>query len=202
MKVAPIPASEAEAFLDGFYEERLERAARACRTALLSAETLSHAARTRGLHLEQCRAELERLDGQVARMKATMEAHERRTAEALKAIDAAPEHRRSLLTSPSLDHPDEPHVYFIIEDSGDYLKIGFSAARAGNRRADLQVANPRELIVVATLQGDRSLETRLHRAFREEHQRGEWFRVSERLAAFVLEVRAGHDVDWYLKGAA
>lgn len=77
-------------------------------------------------------------------------------------------------------------IYFIQEKNDkEYVKIGVTTLRMDRRLTNLQVGNPRELEIVLVLRGMYDLEHKLHRYFAEEHVRGEWFRCSERLQAFI-----------------
>lgn len=77
-------------------------------------------------------------------------------------------------------------IYFIQEKQDkEFVKIGVTSLRLDRRLMCLQVGNPRELEIVLTLKGMYDLEQKLHRYFHEEHIRGEWFRVSERLRAYI-----------------
>lgn len=59
-----------------------------------------------------------------------------------------------------------------------YVKIGLSKYDARQRLEQLQIANPRKLIVVATCAGDRTSELLLHARFSVSRVRdSEWFRV-------------------------
>ena len=70
-------------------------------------------------------------------------------------------------------------VYFITEEKELSTKIGFSSS-IELRLSELQIGNPRELWVSATidgltLQSARSMESYLHRRFQAYRIRGEWF---------------------------
>lgn len=63
-------------------------------------------------------------------------------------------------------------VYFIA--CGDFVKVG-RAFDVATRLGELQVGNPVELTLLATLPGERVAEARLHRMLAPERARGEWF---------------------------
>ncbi len=68
-------------------------------------------------------------------------------------------------------------IYFISD--GEYTKIGFTDKDDIQRRlTDLQVGNPKELKVAATMIGGREEEAILHRVLGNLWVRGEWFRLS------------------------
>lgn len=73
-------------------------------------------------------------------------------------------------------------VYFISAECGGPIKIGKSICPE-TRMADLQVANPNKLHLLATC---RRIESILHVLFDNGRIRGEWFRPSERLLRFIL----------------
>jgi hypothetical protein len=75
-----------------------------------------------------------------------------------------------------------PDVYFV--QSGEFIKIGFTNNLELHLGA-LRCSNPTELEVLALLPGPRSLERRLHSIFAEYRERGEWFRVNDKLAGFL-----------------
>lgn len=77
-------------------------------------------------------------------------------------------------------------IYFIQEKNDkEFVKIGVTTLRMDRRLTNLQVGNPRELEIVLVLKGMYDLEHKLHRYFSDEHVRGEWFRCSPRLQAFI-----------------
>ena len=90
--------------------------------------------------------------------------------------------------------PHPPLVYFV--RLGNRVKIGYSTNLAA-RVAGLSLA-PR--FVVLTLDGDRTLEGRLHHRFADERERGtEWFVASKRLLAYIEEQRAGQSGQNHLR---
>jgi hypothetical protein len=78
-------------------------------------------------------------------------------------------------------------VYFICTDDGEFVKIGW-AADPEKRLAQLQTGNPKRLVIVATLLGDRELEAEAHEFFRpasDELRVGEWFPMHAGLASSI-----------------
>jgi hypothetical protein len=67
-------------------------------------------------------------------------------------------------------------LYMIGTNGSDYIKIGIARDVFG-RRDTLQTGNPFELVPVLTLHGSIALERRFHKALKDFHVRGEWFRV-------------------------
>lgn len=84
-------------------------------------------------------------------------------------------------------------VYFVmaVDDPGKFVKIGFTESSIESRLAVMQTGCPYRLAVVLTINGDRDLESSLHRRFRKSRHRGEWFRISDDILEFVLEVAGG-----------
>lgn len=79
-------------------------------------------------------------------------------------------------------------VYFLrdraSDGSADHVKIGTSTD-VTSRVSSGQVMNPRELVLIGSVLGDRALETDLHRKFKNLHVRGEWFVATPELLAFI-----------------
>jgi hypothetical protein len=76
-------------------------------------------------------------------------------------------------------------VYFI-QCNGDQgpIKIGFTTRKdARSRMSDMTTGNPYELHLIGTRPGTVRGERKLHRKFKAQHLRGEWFAWSEDLAA-------------------
>jgi len=105
----------------------------------------------------------------------------------LTLVELLTESVRSLATEMRrLDRP-VPGVYFV--RSGGFITIGF-ANNLDVRIGGLQVGNPTAIELLAMLPGPRSLERRLHSLFGEHRERGEWFRVNDRLTDFLTSLRA------------
>lgn len=66
-------------------------------------------------------------------------------------------------------------VYFIQNTADLSIKIGTSKDVPG-RLESLQTSTAATLVLLATTEGDRELETLFHSVLREHHIRGEWFR--------------------------
>jgi hypothetical protein len=75
-------------------------------------------------------------------------------------------------------------VYFI--ECGGYIKIGYTSLKA--RLSSLATANPYPLKVLATVEGDQQTEELLHNRFADAFHRGEWFRKTPELLAFIDEI--------------
>jgi hypothetical protein len=53
------------------------------------------------------------------------------------------------------------------------------------------IGNPHPLVILATVSGDMSIEKRLHQRFGMARHKGEWFRKSPLLLAFIGELKVG-----------
>lgn len=89
--------------------------------------------------------------------------------------------------TPVMARPDG-YVYFIADEDG-YIKIGH-ARDVNSRLRSLQTASRQELRVVASTSGTASDEKALHAKFADAHVRGEWFRATADLMAYITEVSA------------
>lgn len=70
-------------------------------------------------------------------------------------------------------------VYFLKEVDGVHIKIG-TADDPYKRIGQLQTGNPRQLIIVATIDGDETKERELHRKFASQRiGQTEWFNLSQ-----------------------
>lgn len=79
-------------------------------------------------------------------------------------------------------------VYVMSTVGGPFAKIGWVKHRnkVEDRRDLIQVGCPYQLQIVATLEVEsRRAETVLHKAFVDQHFRGEWFRREGRLLRFI-----------------
>lgn len=76
-------------------------------------------------------------------------------------------------------------IYFIQHGAGGPVKIGRSTDPLG-RLANLQTAAPEPLTLAGVLKEDTGQsEQNIHRFFREDRLRGEWFRPTPRMAGYL-----------------
>lgn len=73
-------------------------------------------------------------------------------------------------------------IYFV--RSGNYIKIGHST-RIASRLHDLQIGSPEKLEIMTIEAGGRAEEIRIHKMFKEEYLRGEWFNFTGDLKRYV-----------------
>jgi hypothetical protein len=78
----------------------------------------------------------------------------------------------------------EPRVYFMRCFRCSLVKIGFSRDFRV-RRAELERSTGHVLQILGIQRGDRVIEQRVHSLFGRERVKGEWFRCSERLLAYI-----------------
>jgi hypothetical protein len=74
-------------------------------------------------------------------------------------------------------------IYFV--RAGDLVKIGWTAGNPWDRLRNLQTSNGARLELLATVEGTRADERKLHAAFRALRTHGEWFALSGRLAMLL-----------------
>jgi len=88
-------------------------------------------------------------------------------------------------------------VYFIIENGGEFIKIGMSD-NPKQRLDTLQRSNPRKLRLVTAICGDYGLETIIHRRFKHIRVEREWFKATDELKSFIQDLHrvenAGSDM--------
>lgn len=77
-------------------------------------------------------------------------------------------------------------VYFIQAGEGGPIKIGV-ASKWETRFSKLRADNHEEVRLVGFLDGDKQIEAGLHDRFAPDHIRGEWFRPSPALLAYIAE---------------
>jgi len=94
---------------------------------------------------------------------------------ALKSIDVRPRFSTSA------------EVYFI--ETERFIKIGFSGS-AKVRMWHLQTATPYDLKLLGVINGDEECEQCIHALFAHRRHRGEWFRKSSGLLAYIEWLRA------------
>jgi hypothetical protein len=75
-------------------------------------------------------------------------------------------------------------IYFIQQGKDGPVKIGISW-EIKKRLRDISVSSPFNPVVLALIPGNREKEKQLHRKFKKEHLRGEWFKASDRLMEFI-----------------
>lgn len=78
-------------------------------------------------------------------------------------------------------------IYFIGVESGGVIKIGNSTV-VTKRLYDLQHANAEPLVLLGSVEGGPYEEALLHTHFAKDHIRGEWYKDSPRLLAFITQL--------------
>jgi hypothetical protein len=89
---------------------------------------------------------------------------------------------------PKPKRPKHGFVYMIgMDEDATAVKIGF-ATDVDDRRSTLQTSSHHSLKILAVIKGTQAKEKELHRKFAVDHIRGEWFRRSEAIEAFIVEI--------------
>lgn len=83
------------------------------------------------------------------------------------------------------NHNFAGRVYFIVEDTDKYIKIGYTSRPVYDRIRSLQCSMPHTLRCVCCLVGSMKLERYLHKKFSKYHHLGEWFLYSDEIKAFI-----------------
>lgn len=73
-------------------------------------------------------------------------------------------------------------VYFV--HNGEHVKIGWSKDWKGRLRT-LQTSNPAKLKIMLVIVGSRADEGDLHAEFQADRVRGEWYRPTQQIVAFI-----------------
>lgn len=90
------------------------------------------------------------------------------------------------------DHPiirSDEIVYFL--KAGEFIKIGKATKDASCRVASFQTGCPYPITVLAEIPGGLGLESRLHKRFKADHFRGEWFSASPALLSYISSIAKG-----------
>jgi hypothetical protein len=76
-------------------------------------------------------------------------------------------------------------IYFIqIVNKDKFIKIGYSS-NVYARLMDLQVGNPYELVLLATMAGEYEVEDAIHEKFAKYRVRGEWFEPHNKILRYI-----------------
>jgi hypothetical protein len=80
-------------------------------------------------------------------------------------------------------------IYFI--RAGKHIKIGYCyrLRYVVQRMQQLQIGNHVKLTLVAIIEGDQQTEKDLHKRFKADHVRGEWFKVTYELIECIYSYR-------------
>lgn len=76
-------------------------------------------------------------------------------------------------------------VYFITD--GQYIKIGYTKNDAKKRLKQLQTSSPNRLFLLGYIEGDKTIEKKLHKKFYNSIVRinGEWFSPTQDLLDYI-----------------
>jgi ribosomal protein L30E len=75
-------------------------------------------------------------------------------------------------------------IYFIVDTDKNQVKIGYSKYPT-NRLKQLATATSSNLVLAATIPGDRKSEVQYHRHFAMYKCRREWFELSPEIQEFI-----------------
>jgi hypothetical protein len=78
-------------------------------------------------------------------------------------------------------------VYFIQSKATGEIKIGWTGGPVSERINMLQVGNPSELVLLATMPGGPNRERYVHHKFRDFKVRGEWYVPVPELMDFIVK---------------
>lgn len=78
------------------------------------------------------------------------------------------------------------HIYYIGCGETQRVKIGYTKGSLNKRLRALQTGSPTKLSVLAWHKGSLADEQRLHHQFADERLHGEWFDMSSRLLAHLM----------------
>ena len=78
-------------------------------------------------------------------------------------------------------------IYFITQQD-KYVKIGYTGNSPVKRFISLQIGNPHKLTLWGAIQGDATEEAYLHRMFRKNHLRGEWYHLTTDIIKYMYIV--------------
>lgn len=84
--------------------------------------------------------------------------------------------------------PAGARVYFLQASRSGLIKIGHSSD-VESRIASLRTGSPEPLVLLAVMAGGREVEQGLHARFAGARVRGEWFRATGELVAFIEGVK-------------
>lgn len=88
-------------------------------------------------------------------------------------------------------------IYFIEMEGLSFIKIGYTAADAEQRMAQLQTGQPYRLRLIGTMPGDKKAEHALHKELDAYRSTGEWFSATtyvRELIAYLIEKQG----PWYI----
>ena len=75
-------------------------------------------------------------------------------------------------------------IYFITQNN-EYVKIGYTNDNPEMRLQNLQIGNPKPLVLCKVIYGGKAKETTLHTRFGAYHERGEWYWLSREIKRYI-----------------
>lgn len=74
------------------------------------------------------------------------------------------------------------HIYFILDETNNAVKIGYTGRDIQTRKIDIERYNPGSIKILGAIkigQKARTYENKIHETFKKYHIRGEWYRYEE-----------------------
>lgn len=90
---------------------------------------------------------------------------------------------------PALGPGETGHIYVVGNETGEYVKIGWST-QVRRRLLAMQTYIPTSLKIYSVISGSRTTEASLHARFADLRANGEWFRLEGPLLEWVSRNRA------------
>lgn len=88
--------------------------------------------------------------------------------------------------------PMDPPTWIYFVRDGDFIKIGSAdgtlRSHVDSRVSALQTGNPRKLTLIGAFRGTWAAERDLHKRFKEDRVRREWFRASPDLLQEIADL--------------
>jgi hypothetical protein len=82
------------------------------------------------------------------------------------------------------DYTDTEYTVYFVR-CGEFVKIGYTSHLVEDKIKSLAAASPHDFEILRKTAGGVKLEKRLHRLFKAQHYRGEWFRFEGDLRNFL-----------------
>lgn len=90
-------------------------------------------------------------------------------------------------------------VYFIQVENNGPIKIGV-AVNPAKRFKTIQGCNHEKLVMIGTIPGAHSLETKIHRDLRKYNIHGEWFKPEKKVLQYIQQLQIA-DYEFYKGGS-
>lgn len=81
-------------------------------------------------------------------------------------------------------------IYFVLNTEVNAVKIGYTQQNPKERLANLQTGSSCYLVLIATIEGDTSVERQYHEQFKKYRKTGEWFFFGEEIKDFITDLHS------------